>query len=205
VQDDVSDQAKAPAEATVTPSADTTAPSSTKTAATASADTYSLQEYLDDLLHLFTSPRQFMGVRACEGSMAKAFLFVFISTLLGSIGFGLAQREFVMTTVFWLASILTNYLTGFFFHLVFKLFGGGAEWKDSLRACNYTIAPCLFQGVPYVSPFAALYSAVLLVFGMRAAHKVSLLKAALVVGVLTACFFALVWYMPQTFRAAAPK
>jgi hypothetical protein len=180
--------------------------SSSAPGAAEAKETYSLQEYLDDLRKVFISPRKFMDARAAEGSLAKGFLFVFLCSLLGSIGFGLAARQYFSIPIFWVAGVVTNYMAGCLFHVVFKIFGGNAELSDSIRACNYTIAPCLFQGVPYVSTLAALYSAVLLVFGMRAAHKVSMLKASLLVGVLTAGFAAATTYlMHGNAVSAGPK
>jgi hypothetical protein len=139
-----------------------------------------------------------MESRAAEGSLAKGFLFVFLCSLLGSIGFGLAQRQYLYIPFFWIVGMGTNYIAGCFFHLVFRLFGGTGELSDSVRTCNYTVAPCLFQGVPYVSTLAALYSAILLAVGMRAAHKISMLKAFLLVGVLTVGFGGAITYALHT-------
>ncbi len=181
-EDDASNQAKSPT------------PSSSAPGAPEVKELYSLQEYLDDLRKVFINPRKFMDSRASEGSLAKGFLFVFLCSLLGSIGFGLAARQYFSIPIFWVAGVVTNYLSGCFFHMLFKVFGGSAELSDSVRVCNYTIAPCLLQGVPYVSTLAAIYSAVLLVFGMRAAHNVSMLKASLLVGIFTAGFAAATTY-----------
>jgi len=158
---------------------------------------YSLLEYFDDLKAVLMSPRRFTAEKAGGGSLAKPFVFVASCSMIGAIGYGLVHQLYMAIPNFFLTCMLENYLIGFLFHWLFKLFGGKAPLRDSLRACNYSIAPSVVLGVPILGTVAAVYSAVILFFGMRTVHQMSSVKAALLVGIpIVTCTVAGYFLLP---------
>lgn len=146
-------------------------------------------DYFAKLKFILTSPRDFFVTVQNESGLRQAAIFLAITVGISAIGAGLFGKGLVHVPKIFMLAVLGNYVSALFWFLLFKLFGGKGSLPHSVRVMNYSLAPAVFAFIPLLRWPANLYSSYLVFLGLRTAHQVSTLKAALLVFIPTAMFF----------------
>jgi hypothetical protein len=147
-------------------------------------------------------PYKFFEAVGNSQNLTPALLFGFgcwfISGFIGFLGasaYSLVQKEFGLFDMFFLllyyvgGSLITFFHTLFYgsiVHLLLILFGGAKRgFRTTLRVVAYAQAPSVF--------FCGVWSLVLYIIGLEAAHRTGAWRSALVV--LMAIFLAICFYI----------
>ena len=144
------------------------------------------------ILSIFTAIANYLGVESTDFSSAyQAQILAYRilrDTLLPQYGVYAYFLEVFLILGF--AVLLLLFLTGFS-HLVFRLMGGKGSILNGWKASCYGVGPCLFGGfLPFISLFAAFYSALLqLYIGPKTLYTVKESRAIVFLAIMLALTF----------------
>jgi len=125
------------------------------------------------LLQMLFSYFSSLSEVAMNENLITMFRVSSITTILMIIA-GLGVYLFVIAPIF-------LFVTSGIIHLFVKLFKGSGKYSDTFRTLVYASTPSvIFMVIPFVNAIAGIWTLVLSIFGLSINHKISKLKAFLV-------------------------
>jgi len=113
--------------------------------------------------------------------LASLFQMMRQEEIAGALMFGIAGLA-CFGLFGWLFALLGIFISGVIVHLFLMLFGGANQGLTmTLRVVSYAYAPQIFAFVPFLNCIAGIWTLVLEIIGLAAAHRTDTWRAALAV------------------------
>jgi hypothetical protein len=111
------------------------------------------------------------------------------------LGVGVVSSVWFGLLLGWLSVLLEVFIFGVIVHLFLILFGGANQGLTvTLRVIAYSHAPEIFAVIPFVgNNITTIWSTVLKIIGLAAAHRTDIWRAVLAVLARTLCFYVCVY------------